>query len=185
MGSIDAEDIKIGIIGEGKLANLLSDRLSKARFFVHRLSEQESDQSSSHSRSIVSPSAIAQLSDIVITICSDGPELEEILFGHDGVAAYGAIRGIIIDMSNVSPELIQELSEQFIEKEIPFLDATILNEGQRDAENIQMVLVGGEHSLYQQVLPVFEKIANEVKHIGVNGASQFYRQAFGVRAKRT
>ena len=126
---------------------------------------------------------MVKASDIIITICEDGPELENVLFGNNGIAQVGTGGTVIIDMSTVSPELIKEISEQLNEYERPFLDATVINEEQMESGLIHMMLVGGDKNLYDKVLPELSLIAENVIHIGENGASKFYRQAFAVRNK--
>ena len=61
----------------------------------------------------------------------------------------------------------------------------LINEEQSESDLMQMMLIGGDCHAYNKVLPVFQRIVKNVKHLGANGASQFYRQAFAVRAKRT
>ena len=181
MNCCDKKDVKIGIVGEGFQVNLLTTSLFKANFSLNLMTNQRNNQLGSQTKYFASLCEFARASNIIITICTDGPELENILFDDDGIANQNATNKTIIDMSPISPELIQEISEQLTEKEISFIDAVIINEDQEESGAIQMILVGGEENAYQRVLPIFQCIANSVKHIGVNGASQFYRQAFGVR----
>ncbi len=185
MNLYDDEKIEIAILGSGKLSDLIIEKLIPTQITINIL---ESDKNPySGNCSVQSHSSILRVvksSSIIITILSDGPALEEMLFGEQGILNYVSSVNTIVDMSSVSPELIKEISEQLVEKEVPFLDAAIINEVASESALIQMILIGGEEHIYKSVLPVFQTIADEVKHIGENGASQFYRQAFGVRAKR-
>ena len=180
----NSEIIKIGVVGEGSLTDLFIEYFIKADVSLNLLeSGINSHTRTSNVHYYNSLFAIAKHSSIVITMMLDGPALEKILFDDDGISNYLAQGSIIIDMSSVSPELIQEISEQLIEKEIHFLDAALINEEQSESELMQMMLIGGDKHAYNKILPVFQRIIKNVKHIGANGASQFYRQAFAVRAK--
>ena len=177
-------DVSVGIIGDGHFRNTLINSLLKENIVLNMPENQRHVKYEDQIHFCKSIAEIVLASNILITICHDSPELEEILFGEEGITKENMTGKVIIDMSSVSPEFIQELSEKFVEKEISFLDAVIINENQDSSGVIQFVLIGGEKSVYEDVFPIFDRIAINVKHIGVNGASQFYRQAFGVRKKR-
>lgn len=181
----DSEVIKIGILGEGSITDLFIEYFIKAKVSLNLLESGVSLQAKTsniyYHNSLYS---IAKCSSIIITIMSDGPALEKLLFDEDGLCSHLAQGSIIIDMSSVSPELILEISEQLVEKEIHFLDAALINEEQSETEHMQMMLIGGDDHAYSKVLPVFQRIIKNVKHLGASGASQFYRQAFAVRAKK-
>ena len=177
------KDISIGIIGEGHVRKLLIEKLIKENILVNLLEEQFQKNFVEQAYLCKSIFEFVIKSNIIITICKDEPELEEYLFGEDGITQFNMSNKIIVDMSSVSPEFIQELSEQLAEIEVDFLDAVIINETEEAHGAIQLIQFGGEKSIFENVQPLFERIATNVKHIGINGASQFYRQAFGVRKK--
>ena len=181
--SPDTKDVEIGVLGEGSLVNLMVGQLLKAGFSVNVPQRQRDNPVCLGARFHHSAASLVRACSIVITVMSDAPQLENVFFGEEGMARFIRTDGVMIDMSTVSPEFLQELSEQLAEREISFLDAVVINEGKGESRGVQMILVGGESSVYAKALPVLEKIADDVRHIGVNGASQFYRQAFAVRKK--
>ena len=184
MSSLQTEALKIGVIGQGTLADLIVTLLGKAGFALCRLEDEIRDSVHPVAHGYASPMMLAGACPFIITVMSDGTELEKVLFGDAGIARCWRTDTLLIDMSTVSPEFLQELSEQLVENEIAFLDAVIINENVGDCGAMQMILVGGEQSVYERALPVFERIARNVKHLGPSGASQFYRQAFAVRKKQ-
>ncbi|MBT8125038.1 MAG: hypothetical protein KJO81_09460 [Gammaproteobacteria bacterium] len=180
----NSEIIKIGIVGEGSLTDLFVEYFINAGVSLNLLeSAIDIDTRTSNVYYHNSLFSIAKHSSIIVTMMPDGPALEKILFDEDGISNHLSQGSVIIDMSSVSPELIQEISEQLIEQEVHFLDAALINEAQSESDLMQMMLIGGDSHAYNQVLPVFQRIIKDVKHLGANGASQFYRQAFAVRAK--
>jgi 3-hydroxyisobutyrate dehydrogenase-like beta-hydroxyacid dehydrogenase len=200
--SFDNEKVEIGIVGTGSVVHLLIKTLLNTNVSINLLENKveeprsepeiklginpESGQgSSTNIRYHATLATLSRMSAVIITVLSDGPELEKALFANGGIASFVSSANVIVDMSSVSPELIQEISEQLAEKEVSFLDAAIINEEQTEHDAVQMLLIGGDEHLYVRVLPIFQRIAKEVKYLGANGASQFYRQAFAVRAKTT
>jgi len=183
MSISDAGKAEIGVLGKGSLVDLMIQRFSNAGLSVNVLRTYINDPACSNVRIHSSVAHLVGACPIIITIMSDIPELENIFFGDEGIAWLLRAGNVVIDMSSVSPEFLQELFERLVEKEISFLDAVVINENEGEFGTMKMILVGGELSVYRQVLPIFKKIAKSVKHIGLNGASQFYRQAFAVRRK--
>ena len=56
-----------------------------------------------------SPKAVAENSDVVITIVTDSPDVREVLLGESG-AIHGAKKGdVFIDMSTISPIATREM----------------------------------------------------------------------------
>lgn len=179
------ENIEIGIIGEGSLVNLLANKFIKAGVSINMLEKyQTDDMAKTGIRNHQSLVTFSRVSAVIITVLPDGPALESMLLGREGIVNFSSAGKIVVDMSSVSPELILELSEQFVEKEMSLLDAAIVNEEKSQSDNIQMMMIGGDTDAYNKVQPIFQIIIENVKHIGANGATQFYRQAFGVRKKR-
>ncbi|MGH1536699.1 MAG: NAD(P)-binding domain-containing protein [Gammaproteobacteria bacterium] len=179
----EKNSVEVGIVGVGSLVDFLIARLLEQKICLNILQSQKSNNSDSKIRCCQSLKELRKESDFVITACTDGPELEETLLGKNGLITDITYGGSIIDMSSVSPELIHEISEQLIEKGVSFLDAAIINEEHSESGLIQMILVGGDEREFDNASPLLKRIAENVKLIGANGASQFYRQAFGVRKK--
>ena len=183
MNSSGMERLEIGILGVGNLAGLMVEQFVGAGFSVNVLQAQRENLACSNVRLHHSVVPLVKTCSVIITIMSDAPELENVFFGDEGIVQFVRAGSVVIDMSSVSPEFLQELSEQLVEREISFLDAALINEDKGESEAIQMILVGGDSSVYEKALPVLEKIADSVRRMGENGASQFYRQAFAVRKK--
>jgi 3-hydroxyisobutyrate dehydrogenase-like beta-hydroxyacid dehydrogenase len=81
------EVIKIGIIGEGGLARLFITQLLKTNILLSLLQSRTNECfEGKHIRYHDSLSSLTRDCSVIITILSDGPELESILFDNDGVA---------------------------------------------------------------------------------------------------
>jgi 3-hydroxyisobutyrate dehydrogenase-like beta-hydroxyacid dehydrogenase len=119
---------------------------------------------------------VAAQSDILITIVSDPPALEEVLFGSSG-AKTGALDGlhkgaILIDSSTVSPDTAHRLAAACIERGVDFLDAPVTG-GTWGAEKGELVfMVGGEAKVLDRAKPVLEAMGKKFFLLGPNGAGQ-------------
>ena len=72
-----------------------------------------------------SPREVAENSDIVVSIVTDSPDVEQVLLGPDGVI-HAAREGMVcVDMSTISPITTREISAKLAEKGVKMLDAPV------------------------------------------------------------
>src|SRR5436190_1974338 len=71
------------------------------------------------------PVAVAEASDVIITMLPDTPDVEMVLTGDDGVLSGLRERAVVIDMSSISPVVTKRLSTQITERGGAMLDAPV------------------------------------------------------------
>ena len=90
-----------------------------------------------------SPKALAQASDVVITMVTDSAASEEVICGTGGVLE-GAHPGLIlIDMGSIAPEMSRSIAEQAKAKGVPMLDAPVTGNPKVASEGKLGIMVGG------------------------------------------
>ncbi len=131
-------------------------------------------------RLAASPRAAAEACDVLITIVSDPPALEEVLWGANG--AMGGLRrgGIYIDSSTVSPALARKIAAACTERGARFLDAPVTG-GTWGAEKGELVfMVGGEAATLAEAEVVLGVLGKKWFHLGPNGAGQTIKLAMNL-----
>jgi 2-hydroxy-3-oxopropionate reductase len=118
------------------------------------------------------PAEVAQRVETLITMLPDAPEVEDILFGPQGVAV-GARRGlVVIDASTISPTATRSCSERLSSNGVAMLDAPVSG-GQRGAiDGTLTFMVGGDPSVFERCQPIFEVLGKRAIWIGASGAGQ-------------
>jgi 3-hydroxyisobutyrate dehydrogenase-like beta-hydroxyacid dehydrogenase len=127
-----------------------------------------------------SPREVAASSDVLLTIVSDPPALEEVLWSKDG-ALSGLRRGsIYIDSSTVSPALARKISAACAERGARFLDAPVTG-GTWGAEKGELVfMVGGDAETLKEIEPILGVMGKRWFHLGPNGAGQIIKLAMNM-----
>jgi len=132
------------------------------------------------------PSEIAAQADVLITIVSDPPALEGVLWGPKGgketEGALGALRpgSTLIDSSTVSPDLARRVADACAERKVDFLDAPVTG-GTWGAEKGELVfMVGGRAEVLARVKPVLEAVGKKFFLLGPNGAGQTVKLAMNL-----
>ena len=167
---------QIGFIGLGIMGAPMAKNLLKAgyKLNVYNRSDRPRVQEvvDAGGVRVSSPKEAATGADVVISIVTDTPDMEAVLIGEDG-AIHGVKEGaVVIDMSTVSPKVTQEVAAALKEKGVGMLDAPVSG-GDVGAINATLsIMVGGEQTVFDECMPVFEAMGTNINLIGSNGAGQ-------------
>ena len=122
-----------------------------------------------------SPQEVGKRSEIVITMVTDTPDVQQVVLGSDGVLSGLQRGGTIIDMSTISPTVTREIAGATQSKGVHFLDAPVSGgEGGAIAGTLS-IMVGGEASTFNTCLPIFQAMGKNIIHVGPNGAGQLVK----------
>ena len=162
--------IGLGVMGRRMAQNLLSDGLDVT---VHSRSPGPVEELvAAGAGRADTPSELAALVDVVITMLPDTPDVELVLFGARGVM--DGIHGgaIVIDMSTIRPSSARGAAERFAERGVDVLDAPVSG-GERGAIDATLsIMVGGPEDAFARALPILQVLGERVTHVGGAGAGQ-------------
>ena len=121
--------------------------------------------------------AVAQAADIIITIVPDTPQVEEVLFGENGVAAGLSAGKLVIDMSSISPIETKVFADKINALGCDYLDAPVSG-GEVGAKGASLtIMVGGSQAAFERATPVFELMGKNITLVGDNGSGQITKVA--------
>jgi 3-hydroxyisobutyrate dehydrogenase len=119
-----------------------------------------------------SPRAVAERSDIVITMVGDSPDVEQVALGPDGIIE-GAHEGLVhIDMSTISPSVVRAIAERHGERGAEMLDAPVSGGEQGAIDGTLSIMVGGKQDVFERCRPVFEALGKTLVYCGPSGSGQ-------------
>jgi 2-hydroxy-3-oxopropionate reductase len=167
--------LKIGFIGPGIMGRPMVLNLRKAGYPVWvygRRAETLKPLTDAGATACASPKEAAANADIIITIVSDTPDVEQVVFGDNGVA-HGARKGaVVVDMSTISPVATRRFAADLGKRGIDMLDAPVSG-GETGAINATLsIMVGGKPEVFARVKPIFEAMGKNIVLVGDNGAGQ-------------
>jgi 2-hydroxy-3-oxopropionate reductase len=164
----------VGFIGLGIMGKPMALNLLKAGYALCVLEKNKAagELVTAGARSFASSKAIAEQSDIVITMLPDSPEVREVATAKDGVLAGIRKGALYIDMSTVAPSTAIELHALFKEKGVEAVDAPVSG-GQVGAESASLsIMAGGSEAAFRRALPLFQAMGKNIIRIGEAGAGQ-------------
>jgi 2-hydroxy-3-oxopropionate reductase len=124
-----------------------------------------------------SPAVVAAQSDIVFTNLPDSPDVEKVVLGAKGIIEAVHDGLIVIDNSTIKPASARMIAVELAKKGIYSLDAPVSG-GDIGAKNGTLtIMVGGDASALEKVMPVLQAIGKTITHVGDAGAGQVAKAA--------
>jgi 3-hydroxyisobutyrate dehydrogenase-like beta-hydroxyacid dehydrogenase len=178
---------KVGLIGLGLMGQPIGMNLLKAGHALtvwNRTASRANELVASGAKLATSPREVAAASDVLLTIVSDPPALESVLWGADGKDS-AALAGLkpgstYIDSSTVSPALARKIAAACAGRGVRFLDAPVTG-GDWGAKKGELVfMVGGDAATLKSVEPILGVLGKRWFHLGPNGAGQTVKLAMNM-----
>jgi 2-hydroxy-3-oxopropionate reductase len=172
--------LKVGYIGLGLMGKPMALNILKAGFplTVHNRSRAAVDELiSAGAKGAASAAQVAANVDVVITNLPDTPDVEKVALAAHGILE-GAHAGLIyIDNSTIKPATARTIAERLAEKDVVALDAPVSG-GQVGAQQGTLtIMVGGDATALERVMPVLLAMGKTVTHIGGPGSGQIAKAA--------
>jgi 2-hydroxy-3-oxopropionate reductase len=172
--------LNVGYIGLGLMGKSIARNILKAGFplVIHNRSRAAVDELVAEgAQAANSPKEVAEQVDVVFTNLPDTPDVEKVVLGESGILE-GAHAGLIyVDNSTIKPASARRIAEKLAEKNVFALDAPVSG-GDIGARNGTLtIMVGGDASALEKVMPVFMTMGKTVTHVGDSGAGQVAKAA--------
>jgi 3-hydroxyisobutyrate dehydrogenase len=162
---------KLGWIGVGRMGYQMAERLLNAGHDVsiwNRTKAKAEPLAKLGGKLVDNPVDLAGV-DILFTIVSAGPDLEEVYFGENGIVtnAKGKLPKIFVDCSTISVEDSVRIRDRLKEKGIDFVAAPVSGNGQVIKAGKLSSVVSGPEASAKLIMPIVEVFAPKgVSYVG-------------------
>jgi len=159
---------KIGFIGLGVIGLPMAERLLEQGLPLmvwNRTADKARALEARGAGRAATPRELAERSDVVVTMVTDGPALEEVAFRADGVAAGLAAGKVHCDMSTIDPATSRRMAERYARSGAPdsrapdsgaqFVQAPVLGNWRAAAAGELLIFAGGPAPAVEKCEPVF------------------------------
>ena len=172
--------MKIGFVGLGIMGKPMAKNLLKAGYEVVAyaiVGEALEEVVSEGAESGESPKDVAQKTTLIITMLPDGPDVEKVVLGTNGVLEGAQSGSVIIDMSSISPIVAKNVYSECKKKGIELLDAPVSGGEPGAISGTLAIMVGGSKTVFDKYLPVMEVLGKSVVLAGDIGAGNITKLA--------
>lgn len=169
---------RIGFVGTGIMGRPMAGHLLAAGYplAVHsRTPEKSQGLVAQGAYWCATPADAARECDFLITIVTDTPDVEQVLFGPGGAAETLAAGACVIDMTTASPAATRDFARRLAEQDVTLLDAPVTG-GDVGAQNATLtIMVGGEADALARARPILEHLGKHIVHVGPSGSGQLLK----------
>jgi 3-hydroxyisobutyrate dehydrogenase-like beta-hydroxyacid dehydrogenase len=120
--------------------------------------------------SATSPKQVAEKSDIVITVLPNGPDVERVVLGPDGVVKGARPGTIVLDCSTIDPEVTRRIGAALRAGGCGMVDAGMGGMPPAAEEGSLILMVGATPEDLARVTPLLEAMGKESIHCGGPGS---------------
>ncbi len=162
--------IGVGLMGHGIGKNILEKGFA-LNVMAHKNREPVDDLVKRGAQELKTPTDIAKNSDLVILCVTGTPQVEESVYGTNGIASAARNGLIIADCSTAVPDSTQKISADLAQHGVHFID-TPMTRTPKEAEAGKLgLMVGGPMEVIDTIRPVLNCFADLVVHTGAVGTA--------------
>ncbi len=172
---IDPQKTRLGWIGTGVMGGSMCRRLIEAgyRAAVHTRTRAKAARLLELGAAWAdSPAAVAEQSDVVVTMVGFPKDVRDVMLGERGVLA-GARRGaVVVDMTSTDPSIAVEVYEAGRSRGVACVDAPVSGGDVGAREGRLSIMAGGDAAVVETLRPLFEHLGQTIVYQGPAGSGQ-------------
>jgi 3-hydroxyisobutyrate dehydrogenase-like beta-hydroxyacid dehydrogenase len=171
--------MRVAFLGLGIMGSRMAASLARAGFELtvwNRTTEKAQRFCAEHGARLAhTPAQAAADAEIAVTMVVDGPQVQAILFGDDGVAS-GAHEGLLcVDCSTIGPAATREIGAALAKWGLSLVDAPVTGSAPRAQDGTLTIMVGGADPDVAHARPVLEAMGKLIVHAGPLGHGQMVK----------
>ena len=164
----------IAVLGLGAMGRAIAARLLDAGHDLrvwNRTSGKDDELVASGARHAGTPADAVRDVEVVITMVTDPPALEAVLFEPEGAASAISQTATLIEMSTVGPTAIASAAERL---SVPVLDAPVLGSVPSVEAGRLVILVGGDRAVFDRHAELLAVLGTPM-YVGPSGSGAWLK----------
>ncbi|UCF15194.1 MAG: NAD(P)-dependent oxidoreductase [Phycisphaerales bacterium] len=167
--------MKVGYIGIGHMGRPMAGNLLKAghSLYIHNRTLSKCESLAAQGATVCpSPAEVAVSAEVVFINVPDTPDVEQVIFGPDGIGQIPDAGLIVVDNSTISPSATRQFARRLKEKGVEYLDAPVSGGEVGAQKGTLAIMVGGDEQVFKKCLPLLEILGSKIVRVGPVGAGQ-------------
>ena len=113
---------------------------------------------------------VGERADMIFTMLPDGPEVEEVVLGPNGILEGCKAGDLIIDMSSINPLISQKIAAACAKRGVGFVDAPVSGGEPKAIDGTLAIMVGASEDNFRKAEPYLKCMGSTVTLTGPVGA---------------
>jgi 3-hydroxyisobutyrate dehydrogenase-like beta-hydroxyacid dehydrogenase len=170
---------RIGFLGLGMMGSRMAQNILDCGFpltvWTHTHGKA-AQWASRHGADVAdTPAAVAKVSDIVVSMVVDGPQVSSVMLGEHGLIEAAREGLLCVDMSTIGPSATREIGAVLNEAGVALIDAPVTGSLPRAEAGTLTIMVGGQESDFARAKPLLEAMGELIVHVGELGKGQMLK----------
>ncbi|NNG15549.1 MAG: NAD(P)-dependent oxidoreductase [Gemmatimonadales bacterium] len=163
--------MRLGFLGLGAIGRPMAAHLAGHDLTVWNRTESVARAFADHHdvRRAATPVELAARVEAALTCLPTSAEVQEVMFGPEGVAEGLAPGSLVIDCTSGDPARSRMIGKALAERGVLFVDAPVSGGTNGALAGSLTVMVGGPKKAYARALPILSAFASRVEHVGPLG----------------
>jgi 3-hydroxyisobutyrate dehydrogenase len=180
MPKVDGSDAqgaeKLGYLGLGMMGFPMAKRLIEAGYDItiwNRSSAKADALVKAGAKHAHSPHDVAAVASIIFICVTDAAALEDVVFGHDGIASVDGHGKLVVDFSSIHPDAARSIAARLKQaNSMAWVDAPVSGGSKGAEEGTLAVMAGGDAADIERARRYVMAMARRLTHMGPTGAGQ-------------
>ena len=160
--------IGVGLMGHGIAKNLVTKGYPLT-VRAHRNRAPVDDLIDRGATEAKSTAELTRASDIVFLCVTGAPQVEETVFGADGIASAARSGLVVIDTSTSEPATTTKTREALAKQGAKFIDAPLARTPVEAEQGRLNIMVGADEATFAEIKPVLAAFCENIFHAGPAG----------------
>jgi 3-hydroxyisobutyrate dehydrogenase len=176
MPAIDGRAEKLGYLGLGMMGLPMAKRLIEAGYAVtiwNRSVAKADALVKAGAAFANSPNDVAAQASIIFICVTDAAAVEDVVFGHGGLASVDGRGKLVVDFSSIHPDAARSIAARLKQANgMAWVDAPVSGGSKGAGEGTLAVMAGGDAADIERARPYVMAMARRLTHMGPTGAAQ-------------
>jgi 4-hydroxybutyrate dehydrogenase/sulfolactaldehyde 3-reductase len=165
----------VGFIGLGTMGRPMAQNVLRGgyRLTVHDLDRSAVDALiAAGAHPAESPRAVGAASEVVITMLPNGPDVEQVALGPDGLIHGMRAGGVHVDMSTIDPPTTRRVGAALAARDIGMIDSPVGKTADHAVTGTLTLMIGGDRALVERCRPLLETMGRDLFYCGELGMGE-------------
>ncbi len=171
--------MRLAFLGLGIMGSRMAANLSRAGFELtvwNRTRSRAESFCSEHGAVLAdTPAAAAAEAEAVVTMVVDGPQVERVLLGKNGVVERARDGLLCIDCSTIGRQWARSIADRLEPHGASMVDAPVTGSAPRAQDGTLTIMAGGSGPDFERSRPVLEAMGEVIVHCGPLGQGQMVK----------
>ena len=160
--------IGLGLMGHGMARNLIGKGFPLT-IRVHRNRKPAEDILAAGAKEAKTNAELARASDVVILCVTGSPQVEEIVYGENGILGVAREGLVVVDTSTAEPASTTKIRTDLARKGTVYVDAPLARTPKEAEEGRLNTMVGADEATFARLKPVLSAYCENIVHAGPPG----------------